>query len=174
MGPSVRLAELCEIFCMQSKHPLLAVDCVVFDRAGRLLLIRRKNQPFQSQYALPGGFVEYGETVEQAAARELLEETNLRATALSLIGIYSDPHRDPRGHIVSIAYLATVEHHDASAGTDASEATFVSDWNDKNLAFDHGRIVADAKALMKPSERQLQSMQNIALFRKDQSTPMGR
>ena len=105
---------------METKRPLLAVDCVVFDRIGGLLLIRRKNEPFQGQYALPGGFVQYGETVEQAAARELLEETNLLATKLSLIGVYSDPRRDPRGHVVSIAYMATADQFNPRAGTDAS------------------------------------------------------
>lgn len=135
---------------MATKHPLLAVDCVVFDRAGRLLLVRRKNAPFQGQYALPGGFLEYGETVEQAAARELREEANVIATKLSLIGVYSDPRRDPRGHVVSVAYLATAEQHDPRAGTDASEATFIGDWRDQKLAFDHSRIVADARALLQP------------------------
>jgi 8-oxo-dGTP diphosphatase len=134
---------------MATKHPLLAVDCVVFDRAGRLLLIRRKHPPFQDQYALPGGFVEYGETIEQAAARELLEEANLVATTLSLIGVYSDPHRDPRGHVVSIAYLAITGQYDSRAGGDASEASFIADWENKELAFDHGRIVRDARALIK-------------------------
>jgi 8-oxo-dGTP diphosphatase len=134
---------------METKHPVLAVDCVVFDRAGRLLLIRRKNPPFEGQYALPGGFVEYGETVEQAAARELLEEANILATKLSLIGVYSDPRRDPRGHVISIAYLATAGQYEAKAASDASEAMFIDDGRDNLLAFDHGRIVADARALLK-------------------------
>jgi len=62
---------------MNAKRPSLAVDCVVFDPGGRLLLIRRKHPPFRGQYALPGGYVEYGETTEHAAARELAEETGL-------------------------------------------------------------------------------------------------
>lgn len=134
---------------MEPKHPLLAVDCVVFDRKGRLLLIWRKNPPFQGRYVLPGGFVEYGETVEQAAVHELLEETNILAIKLSLIGVYSDPGRDPRGHVVSIAYLATAEKYDSKAGTDASGANFIADWHDQKLAFDHSQIVADARARMK-------------------------
>jgi 8-oxo-dGTP diphosphatase len=133
----------------ETKRPQLAVDCVVFDRTGRLLLIRRKKPPFQGQYALHGGFVEYGERVEQAAARELLEEANVLATNLSLIGTYSDPSRDPRGNVVSIAYLAMVGQYDSKADTDASAETFITDWHDKKLAFDHARIVADARTLMK-------------------------
>ena len=132
---------------MEHRQPALAADCVVFDPQGRLLLIRRKNPPFQGQYALPGGFVDYGETTEQAAARELAEETGLAAVALSLIGVYSDPARDPRQHVVSIAYLVRVTDFVARAGDDASKAEFVADWRDQMLAFDHNKIVADALAL---------------------------
>jgi 8-oxo-dGTP diphosphatase len=129
------------------KQPALAADCVVFDPQERLLLIRRKNPPFQGRYALPGGFVEYGETTEQAAARELLEETGLVARALDLIGVYSAPDRDPRGHCVSIAYLVRVEAFEPKAGDDATHAEFVADWEREALAFDHSEIVAGGKAL---------------------------
>ncbi len=129
---------------MNAKHPSLSVDCVVFDPGDRLLLIRRKHPPFRGQYALPGGFVEYGETTEQAAARELAEETSLVAADISLIGVYSDPHRDPRGHAVSIAYRIAVTGYDPRAGDDAADAAFVADWQDLDLAFDHRKIVNDA------------------------------
>jgi 8-oxo-dGTP diphosphatase len=129
---------------MSPKNPELAVDCLVFDPAGRLLLIRRKNPPFQGQYALPGGFVDYGETTEHAATRELAEETGLAATSMTLAGVYSDPQRDPRGHVVSVAYRIETVGHDPRAGDDAAAAEFVADWADLDLAFDHRRIVADA------------------------------
>jgi 8-oxo-dGTP diphosphatase len=129
------------------KNPALAADCVVFDPQGRLLLIRRKNPPFQGRYALPGGFVEYGETTEQAAARELMEETGLEAVALDLIGVYSDPHRDPRGHCVSIAYLVSVTTFQPKAGDDAEHAEFVAGWRNEALAFDHDAIAAAGHAL---------------------------
>jgi 8-oxo-dGTP diphosphatase len=129
---------------MNAKHPSLAVDCVVFDPNGRLLLIRRKHPPFRGQYALPGGYVEYGETAEHAAARELAEETGLVAADVSLIGVYSDPHRDPRGHVVSIAYRIAVTGHDPRAGDDAADAAFIANWVDLDLAFDHRNIVDDA------------------------------
>jgi 8-oxo-dGTP diphosphatase len=132
---------------MDHPQPRFAVDCVVFDPQGRLLLIRRKNPPFHGQYALPGGFIEYGETTERAAARELSEETGLHADKLSLIGVYSDPDRDPRGHVVSIAYLARVSHFVPQAGDDAVHAEFVADWEGEALAFDHNKIVSDARAL---------------------------
>jgi 8-oxo-dGTP diphosphatase len=132
---------------MAHRQPALAADCVVFDPQGRLLLIRRKNPPFQGQYALPGGFVEYGEATEKAAARELAEETGLTAVALSLVGVYAEPGRDPRGHTVSIAYLVRVADFNPRAGDDAAGAEFVANWQSEKLAFDHNTIVADALAL---------------------------
>jgi 8-oxo-dGTP diphosphatase len=129
---------------MNAKHPSLVVDCIVFDPGGRLLLIRRKNLPFRGRYALPGGYVEYGETTEYAAARELAEETGLVAANVSLLGVYSDPHRDPRGHVVSIAYRIAVAGYDLRAGDDAADAAFVADWEDLDLAFDHRKMVEDA------------------------------
>jgi 8-oxo-dGTP diphosphatase len=131
---------------MDTKLPALTVDCVVFDPDGRLLLIRRKNPPFRGQYALPGGYVDYGETTEHAAARELAEETSLAAVTVSLIGVFSDPHRDPRGHTVSIAYRVGVANYGVQAGDDAVDAAFVADWQDHELAFDHRKIVDDACA----------------------------
>jgi 8-oxo-dGTP diphosphatase len=96
---------------------------------------------------LPGGFVEYGETVESAVARELLEEAGLVANSLKLIGVYSDPDRDPRQHVVSVAYLVGVTHYNVKAGDDAASARFVDYSPDLVLAFDHARIVRDAKML---------------------------
>jgi 8-oxo-dGTP diphosphatase len=134
---------------MDHRQPRLTVDCVVFDPQGRLLLIRRRNPPSQGQYALPGGFVDYGETTEQAAARELLEETGLHADGLSLIGVYSAPDRDARGHTVSIAYLVRTSHFTPKAGDDATHAEFVADWDKQTLAFDHKKIASDARALVR-------------------------
>jgi 8-oxo-dGTP diphosphatase len=129
------------------KTPLLTVDAVVLDRAGRLLLIRRKNAPFAGQYALPGGFVDPGETVETACRRELLEETGLTAGRLRLIGVYSDPKRDPRGPTCSVAFLATVSKCESVAGDDAAAVAWVADWRKGALAFDHREIAADAVRL---------------------------
>jgi 8-oxo-dGTP diphosphatase len=130
---------------MTYKSPSIAVDCIVFDDRDRLLLIRRKNPPFAGQFALPGGFVDYGETTEAAARRELLEETGLVAKDLQLVGVYSDPKRDPRGHTIGIAYLTTIEDGAPVAGDDAAEAEFRADWRELKLAFDHNEIVRDAE-----------------------------
>jgi 8-oxo-dGTP diphosphatase len=132
---------------MCRKIPAVAADCVVFDERGRLLLIRRGRPPFEGQFALPGGFVEYGEQTEAAASRELSEETGLHARHLRLVGVYSRPDRDPRGHTISIAYLIIAEAQSPKPGDDAASAEFRADWRDLKLAFDHNLIAADAAQL---------------------------
>ena len=129
---------------MKPKTPLLTVDCVVFDESERLLLIRRAKPPFKGRYALPGGFVDIGETVEDAALRELHEETGIEGKIIRLIGVYSDPKRDPREHSVSCAYLIRPRSTKVSGGDDAASAAFIEDWKKQELAFDHNQIVADA------------------------------
>lgn len=128
------------------KTPLLTTDCVIFDGAARVLLIRRKNEPFKGAYALPGGFIDIGETTEAACRREVLEEAGIVVDRLALIGVYSDPKRDPRGHTVSIAYTTRfAEASRPKAGSDAEAAEWVKDWKTKKLAFDHALIIADAE-----------------------------
>lgn len=126
------------------KTPLLTADGVVLDTAGRVLLVRRRHQPFQGMWALPGGFVERDESVEDACRREVLEETGVRLRKLELIGVYSEPGRDPRGPTCTVAYLARVRDQEAVSGDDAASAEWVSDWRKRPLAFDHLRIIADA------------------------------
>ncbi|MEI2774008.1 MAG: NUDIX hydrolase [Candidatus Competibacter sp.] len=130
--------------------PSLTVDCVVFDSNG-VVLIRRGHEPFEGWYALPGGFVEIGETVEQACAREIKEETGLEINEeeLHLIGVYSDPNRDPRRHTVSVAFLGRSSLDKLQAGDDASSVEVVKNWRDKDIAFDHKKILEDAWRLYK-------------------------
>jgi 8-oxo-dGTP diphosphatase len=136
------------------KTPALTTDCVIFDPEGRVLLIRRKNEPFRGGYALPGGFVDIGETVEAACRREVYEEAGIEVGKLSLVGVYSDPHRDPRGHTVSVAYLAQLPHILAPrAGSDAEGAEWVENWRKQTLAFDHAQILADAERLAERKKR---------------------
>jgi len=128
--------------------PALTVDCVLYDPRGRVLLIRRKNDPFEGGYALPGGFVDVGETIEDACRREVSEETGVTATDLRLVGIYSDPKRDPREHTVSAVFLAVLDKPATpKAGDDAAAAEWVEDWRGKSLAFDHAQILEDAEKL---------------------------
>ncbi len=123
--------------------PKLTVDIVAPMEGVGVVLIRRRNEPFEGQLALPGGFVDIGETVEDAAVREMKEETGLDVELVRLVGVYSDPDRDPRGHNVSIAFLANIVGGKLAPDTDASEAE-VLDPNSVELAFDHAKVLADA------------------------------
>jgi 8-oxo-dGTP diphosphatase len=128
---------------MQPKCPLLTVDAVIFTD-GRYVLIKRKNPPFQGKWALPGGFVEIGETVENAAVREAKEETGLDIELVSLMGVYSDPARDPRGHTVSVVYIARAIGGSLQGDTDAAEAALFLPDHKAELAFDHAAIISHA------------------------------
>ena len=139
----------CFTVMARPRTPLLTVDCVILNSAGSPLLIRRKNPPFKDAFALPGGFVDEGESVEDAARRELAEETGLKARRLHLIGVYSDPGRDPRGAIVSIAFLARTGRQKPRAGDDAAVALWIDNWRTQKLAFDHSQIISDAVRLNK-------------------------
>lgn len=123
--------------------PKLMVDVVIPHEDGGIVLIRRANDPFKGDYALPGGFVDVGETVEAAAVREAREETGLEVSLERLVGVYSDPTRDPRGHNVSVAFLARPVSGQPVAASDAAEASAL-DPAGIELAFDHRRIVEDA------------------------------
>ena len=123
------------------KTPLLATDALILFGEG-IVLIRRENPPYQGFYALPGGFVELGETVEEAARREAKEETGLDITLLKLVGVYSKPDRDPRGHVVSISYLAWGKG-ELVAGSDARSAEVFRPERLPPLAFDHAAIIRD-------------------------------
>jgi 8-oxo-dGTP diphosphatase len=123
------------------KTPMLAADALILFDEG-IVLIRRENPPYQGYYALPGGFVEVGETVEEAARREAKEETGLDIILLKLVGVYSKPDRDPRGHVVSICYLAQ-GRGDLLAGSDARSAEVFDPEDLPPLAFDHAQIIRD-------------------------------
>ena len=125
------------------KGPKLTVDAVWFDQ-GRLLLVRRGRPPFRGSWALPGGFVEPGETVEEAVVRELREETGLRAKVDGLVGVYSRPGRDPRGPTVTLAYRMRGRAGTPTGADDAAEAAWIPLNSLGPLAFDHAEIVADA------------------------------
>ena len=136
------------------KTPALTTDCVIFDPEARVLLIRRGRAPYVGRYALPGGFVKIGETVEEACRRETQEETGIEVGELRLVGVYSDPHRDPRGHTVSVAFGTVLPGAiTPRSGSDATSAEWVGDWCAHKLAFDHAQILADAQTLFRPRHR---------------------
>ncbi len=133
----------CFCRCRGKPAPALAVDAVL-TLGERILLIRRGNEPFAGSWALPGGFVECGETVEQAVVREIREETGVEAAVEGVLGVYSEPDRDPRGHVVSVCFVLRGEG-EPEAGSDAAEVGVFEPRVAASLplAFDHRRIIMD-------------------------------
>ncbi len=131
-------------------RPAVTVDCVVFglDQTHYLqvLLIQRRLPPFKGQWALPGGFVRPNEALEEAARRELQEETDVTGLCLEQLQTYGQPDRDPRGHTVTVAFyaLGNLWDYHIKAATDAKEARWWPMKHLPELAFDHGLIVQDA------------------------------
>ncbi len=123
-------------------HPRLTVDAIAV-REDRVLLVRRGNPPFEGRWALPGGFVDKGEHLEEAVLRELMEETGAAGEVLGIVGAYSRPDRDPRGHTISVVYAISVDAEDVVGGDDAAEAAWHDLMSPPELAFDHDEVLAD-------------------------------
>jgi 8-oxo-dGTP diphosphatase len=134
-------------------RPALTVDIAIVTRAPkpRVLLVRRKHEPFAGCWALPGGFVAMDETLAAAARRELFEETGVRATGLAQLHAFGAPGRDPRGRTISVAYLACVDADAVTphAADDAAEVGWFSLTRPPRLAFDHREILAFARKHLK-------------------------
>lgn len=130
------------------RNPTPTVDVIIYDPARGVLLIERKNPP--PGWALPGGFVDEGERVETAAIREAKEETGLDVVLTGLLGVYSDPARDPRKHTMSTVYIGHALDPSAfQAGDDAGAARFFPLGQWPELAFDHRQILDDFLALLR-------------------------
>jgi len=120
----------------------VAADLVI-RRDDEVLLIRRKYEPFEDEWCLPGGHVEAGEQVQEAARREGLEETGYEVDLDGLVGIYDDPGRDPRGPVISIVFRATVAGGELDPSTDAAGARWFPLSELPDLGFDHAEILAE-------------------------------
>ncbi len=138
-------------FKYEFERPGLTVDCVIFgldldEETLKVMLIQRDVAPYEGVWAIPGGFVRPGETLMQAATRELEEETGIKDVFLEQLYTFGDPDRDPRGWIVSVAYYALVspDKHDIRATADAREAQWFPVTSVPRLAFDHEEILARA------------------------------
>lgn len=133
-------------------RPMLTVDAVVVEGRRydprRVLLIRRRDDPFEGKWALPGGFVEEGESPRDACLRELEEETGVRLDYVAQVGAFGDPGRDPRGWCVSVAYVGHVAKGDVkpAAADDAAEVEWFPLHDLPDMAFDHLKIVTAATA----------------------------
>lgn len=125
-----------------SKTFVTADSVVVKPSTNEILLIRRKNEPFKGHWALPGGFLDFNEDLEAGAIRELEEETKITLTSMKQIGAFGKPGRDPRGHMVAVAYYVEVDDSvQAEAADDADEIGWFNLNNLPQLAFDHGDAI---------------------------------
>jgi 8-oxo-dGTP diphosphatase len=132
-------------------NPIPTVDTII-EWDSMVLLVKRKNKPFKGYFVLPGGFVDEGEKIEDAARREVKEETSLDIQLVDILGVYSDPKRDPRGHIISTVFIGKIPAYDkyegeAFAQDNASEIEWMNlrTISKRSFGFDHKRILLDYK-----------------------------
>ncbi|MCI0558159.1 MAG: NUDIX hydrolase [Nitrososphaera sp.] len=118
---------------------------VIVQQESNVLMIRRKTDPFKGQIALPGGFINEGETAEEAMIRETMEETSLQVEPVGILGVYSDPKRDPRRHIMTVVFVGIVVDGGPKAGDDAQDTEWVEldKIESRSIAFDHAQILRD-------------------------------
>lgn len=134
-------------YCYKYPHPAVTTDCVIFGFDGselQVLLIERGIEPFKGKWAFPGGFLNMDETAEEGALRELKEETGLKNAYIEQFNTYSDPGRDPRERVITIAHYALVRIQEVKGGDDAAKAQWFPIDEVPQLAFDHDRILRDA------------------------------
>lgn len=134
-------------FCYKYPHPAVTADCVIFGFDGiklKVLLIERGIEPYKGKWAFPGGFVNMDESCEEGALRELKEETGLSTAYIEQFHTFSDPQRDPRERIITVAYFALVRIQEVKGGDDAAQAAWFALDEVPQLAFDHDRILREA------------------------------
>jgi 8-oxo-dGTP diphosphatase len=126
------------------QRPSVSVDSIMTMKTS-VLLVKRKHKAFQGYWALPGGLVNYGEKVEDAVRREMLEETSLHIYPTDILGVYSAPGRDPRGHVVTIVFVSAIIDGEPKPGEDCLDLRWTpfDEVQDGFLAFDHRKILAD-------------------------------
>lgn len=125
------------------EKPWISTDGIIFHEE-KIVLIKRGKEPFKGMYALPGGIVEYGERVEDCVVREIREETGLETEVMNLVGVYSEPERDPRGHFITIAFNLRVLGGKLHSGDDATDVSLFELDSLPDLAADHLSIIKDA------------------------------
>ena len=135
------------MYCYKYPHPAVTADCIVFNKEDNrtyVLLIKRKNEPFKDCWAFPGGFINIDESAEDAAIRELKEETGMEISTVEQLKAYSTPNRDPRERVITIAFIAESQIKEVKGGDDAKEARWFDISTLPPLAFDHAQILKDA------------------------------
>ena len=132
------------MYCYKYPHPAITTDCVIFGFDGerlQVLLVERGIEPYKGRWAFPGGFLKMDETAEEGALRELREETGLERAYIQQFHTFSDPHRDPRERVITIAYYALVKIQEVHGGDDAASARWFPLSEIPSLAFDHDYIL---------------------------------
>lgn len=139
-------------YCYKYPHPSVTTDCVIFGFDGsklKVLLVERGVEPFKGRWAFPGGFLMMDESAEVGALRELKEETGLEGAYIRQFHTFSDPNRDPRERVITIAYYALVRMQDVEGGDDAADARWFPLDDVPQLAFDHHRILRKAEQTLR-------------------------
>jgi 8-oxo-dGTP diphosphatase len=147
------------------KNPVPAVDFLIpKDNNSKILLVRRKNDPFKGMLSIPGGFVNEGETAEDAMMREAKEETSLVVKPIAILGVYSDPQRDPRMHTISVTFVTRIVEGNEDARDDAAALQWINVEDEldsliqsKQIAFDHSKILNDYKKWIKAAQGSVES-----------------
>jgi len=124
---------------------VVATVDIIIEKGNKIVLVKRGRKPFKRKLALPGGHVDHNELVENAALREAKEETNLKVKLIDILGVYSDPNRDPRGHYIPTVFVAKIISGKLKAGSDAKIPDFYNPkkLNKKDMAFDHFKMIKD-------------------------------
>ena len=147
------------------KNPVPAVDFIIAnENNSKILLVRRKNDPFKGMLSIPGGFINEGETAEDAMRREAKEETSLVLEPIAILGVYSDPRREPRMHTLSVTFITRIVQGNEDARDDAAALQWVnivgeldSLTRSKQIGFDHPKILNDFKRWLKSSRSSVDS-----------------
>src|ERR671921_3016077 len=150
------------------KNPVPAVDFIIINDGdtnnSKILLVTRKNDPFKGMLSIPGGFINEGETAEDAMRREAKEETSLVVEPIAILGVYSDPNRDPRMHTLSVTFITRKVQGNENASDDAAALRWVKIEDEldsliesKRIAFDHSKILSDYKKWLKSSRASVDS-----------------
>jgi 8-oxo-dGTP diphosphatase len=149
----------------EHKNPVPAVDFLISkDNNSKILLVRRKNDPFKGMLSIPGGFINEGETAEDAMRREAKEETSLIVEPIAILGVYSDPQRDPRMHTISVTFITRIVRGTENARDDAAALQWVEVGGEldrliqlQQIAFDHSKILSDYKKWVEAVEGSAES-----------------
>ena len=137
----------------KSRNPVPTIDIILSENSNsnKVLIIKREKDPFKDYFSLPGGFVKEGEKVEDAVRREAEEELLVKVEPIDILGVYSDPNRDPRGHIMSITFIAKITSGELKAGDGVAELRWIEINNLTNMkfGFDHSKILDDYQSWLK-------------------------